>query len=142
VVIGRKNGHCRRGITVAQHQTSQADARSGAAWPWFKDDVLLWQAGYLGKHRLGMLLAYHDEHTLYRDQGLDPIYRLLQHGVRAQQIKELFWGSSPAAGPQARANPAGHNDCVKVIDQGNLLVASDIRLQMQANSLFRIAANR
>jgi hypothetical protein len=29
-----------------------------------------------------------------------------------------------------------------VIDQGNLLVASDIRLQMQANSLFRIAANR
>jgi hypothetical protein len=39
------------------------------------------------------------------------------------EIEELLWRTAPATGPQPRAYTPGHDDGVKMIYQGNLLVA-------------------
>ena len=71
------------------------------------------QLGQLLADRGQQPLVGDDQRLLGRDQVAEPIDRLPEHRLLADQREQLLGHVGPAGGPESRAGAAGHDDCVK-----------------------------
>jgi hypothetical protein len=75
------------------------------------EEKIFWgNAGHFAVKLPGLGTGGYDKNPFPGDQGLDPVYRLPDHGLGRKDGKDLLGPHLPAPGPETGPAAAGHDD--------------------------------
>ena len=116
-MVRRGDDHLGPGVLLQQRVGRIGDAGRRVAAHGFAEHLLLVEFGQVFQHQLLVFAVGHDQEVLRRDHRREAFVGVADEGLaRSQDVEELLGHRLAALGPEARADAAGHDDAISVVD--------------------------